>query len=189
MVVIINGFPRSGKSEFVKQCIAVTHAEQVWEYSTVDFVKELATQCGWDGTKDAKNRKFLSDLKDLLTEWGNVPFKKACDVVTLHNTNAEYIGSTADKVVTFIHCREPQEIQKFVNYYGKAQCHTLLIRRPTVENIEQSNHADSQVLQYVYDTMIENSGTIEDLKKAAIKYLTQLVGKEILRDYSNNSNI
>ena len=44
--------------------------------STVDFVKEIAKKCGWDGTKDLKNRKFLSDLKDLLTNWNNVPFNK-----------------------------------------------------------------------------------------------------------------
>ena len=44
--------------------------------STVDFVKEIAKKCGWKGEKDLKNRKFLSDLKDLLTNWNNVPFNK-----------------------------------------------------------------------------------------------------------------
>ena len=74
-LVIINGMPMSGKSQFVEYCLKILD-DYGAEISTVDFVKELAQEAGWDGVKRPKDRKFLSDLKDLLTEWGNIPYKK-----------------------------------------------------------------------------------------------------------------
>ena len=74
-VVIINGMPMSGKTTFEELCQKICDPfakESGFEEdnilcvdicSTVDFVKIVAKQCGWDGTKDLKNRKFLSDLK------------------------------------------------------------------------------------------------------------------------------
>ena len=43
--------------------------------STVDFVKEVAKFCGWNGQKTPKDRKFLSDLKNILTQWNDIPYK------------------------------------------------------------------------------------------------------------------
>ena len=43
---------------------------------SVNLVKSLATMAGWDGNKTEKNRKFLSDLKDLLSNWNDVPYKE-----------------------------------------------------------------------------------------------------------------
>ena len=45
-------------------------------YSSVDFVKEVARFAGWNGEKNLHTRKFLSDLKDLLTFLDDIPFKK-----------------------------------------------------------------------------------------------------------------
>ena len=73
-VIIINGMPRAGKDQFVSFC--QKHLLWCGNFSTVDFVKEVAAMCGWDGTKTPLNRAFLSNLKDLLTDWGDVPFKK-----------------------------------------------------------------------------------------------------------------
>ena len=80
--------------------------------STVDFVKEIATKCGWDGTKDLKNRKFLSDLKDLLTNWNNVPFNKIVQQVKSIEDEWKYYNIDLNRTAIFIDCREPEEIQK-----------------------------------------------------------------------------
>ena len=78
-VVVCNGMPMSGKTTFQTICKGKSnHAHGIEGYrgfgrlhiescSTVDFVKEVAKSCGWDGTKTLENRKFLSDLKDLLS--------------------------------------------------------------------------------------------------------------------------
>ena len=71
-VFVINGAPGSGKTTFEK--FIQEEYSDCAIISTVDYVKTVAKYVGWDGTKTLKNRKFLSDLKDLLTEWEDIPF-------------------------------------------------------------------------------------------------------------------
>lgn len=170
-VIVINGFPwpRSGKSSFVNFCLDELGA---WgkEVSTVDFVKELAEQCGWDGTKTPENRKFLSDLKDLLTDWNDVPYKKVIKEKEVWESSFDYFNIPTKDCFFFIHCREPKEIQKFVDRIG---AETLLIRRENVEQLEQSNHADSEILNFTYDYEIENNSDLKELKEKAKKFLKE----------------
>ena len=170
-IVIINGRPTVGKDEFVLQCRAIIPT--VFNISTVDFVKHLATECGWDGTKTAANRKFLSDLKDLLTQWNDVPFKKIENELLLYARRMESYDIPEYQQIAFVHCREPQEIQKFVDRLGAC---SLLITRPGVDGHEQYNHADTEVENYHYDFTIANDGTIEDLYNKAKEFLTVLTG-------------
>ena len=168
-VIIINGMPRVGKDQFVRFC--QKHLTWCCNFSTVDFVKWVAAQCGWDGTKTPRNRAFLSDLKDLLTQWDDVPFKKVVHEMALYESNAKSYDFSSDDVLCFVHCREPQEIQKFVDKLGAK---TLLIRRPSVENCVQSNHADAGVFDYRYDYTITNDGTLEELEQKAINFMKKL---------------
>ena len=166
---IINGRPRSGKDTFVNFCL-----EELGAFgkliSTVDFVKKIATECGWDGTKDLKNRKFLSDLKDLLTNWGDVPYKKTLQEIDMFKFDLDY-WDVSDKGVVFIMCREPKEIDRFER---ELNAKSVLIRRASVEFEQQSNHADSEVLNHKYDYIIENNGTIDELKEKAKEFLKNL---------------
>ena len=168
-IVVINGMPRAGKDFFVSMC--QKHLLWCGNFSTVDFVKEIAAQCGWDGTKTPENRLFLSDLKDLLTKWNDVPYKKVEHAIQCYEKEALSYDFSSDDVLCFIHCREPKEIQKFVDKMGAK---TLLVRRPSVENIHQSNHADERVLEYCYDYTITNDGTIEELEEKAVEFLKGL---------------
>ena len=166
---IINGRPRSGKDTFVNFCL-----EELGAFgkliSTVDFVKKIATECGWDGTKDLKNRKFLSDLKDLLTNWGDIPYKKTLQEIDMFKFDLDY-WDVSDKGVVFIMCREPKEIERFER---ELNAKSVLIWRASVEFEQQSNHADSEVLNHKYDYIIENNGTIDELKEKAKGFLKNL---------------
>ena len=166
---IINGRPRSGKDSFVNFCL-----EELGAFgkliSTVDFVKKIATECGWDGTKDLKNRKFLSDLKDLLTNWGDVPYKKTLQEIDMFKFDLN-CWNVSDKGVVFIMCREPKEIERFER---ELNAKSVLIQRASVEFEQQSNHADSEVLNHKYDYIIENNGTIDELKEKAKDFLKNL---------------
>ena len=163
---IINGRPRSGKDTFVNFCL-----EELGAFgkliSTVDFVKKIATKCGWDGTKTPQNRKFLSDLKDLLTNWGDVPYTKTLQEIDMFKFDLD-CWNVSDKGVVFIMCREPKEIERFER---ELNAKSLLIRRASVEFEQQSNHADSEVLNHKYDYIIENNGTIDELKEKAKEFL------------------
>ena len=79
MIIVVNGAPRAGKDTFCEMVQKIME-ERVGPYScriisTVDFVKEVAKFCGWNGQKTPKDRKFLSDLKDILTQWDDIPYK------------------------------------------------------------------------------------------------------------------
>lgn len=165
-IIVVNGFPGCGKTSFENFCIKKL-APYGDIYSTVDFVKQIAEKCGWKGEKDLKARKFLSDLKDLLTEWNDIPFKKTeSRAVKFSNELAAY-GLYNDAYL-FVDCREPKEIQRFCDELGAV---SLLIRRPGNEPLKASNHADANVLDYHYDFVIENDGDLDDLEVKADEFL------------------
>lgn len=160
---------RSGKDEFVKQCQQINIV--VLNISTVDFVKRIAKECGWDGTKTAANRKFLSDLKALLIEWDDVPFKQIeRELIEFEHTCESYDIPEKDRVA-FIHCREPEEIQKFVD---RLDAVTLRIVRPDVDGGNQSNASDANIGNYQYDYTVYNDGTLDDLHVKAAEFLEVL---------------
>jgi guanylate kinase len=176
-IVIINGTGGAGKDTFVTMCKDVLGAESVFNISTVDFVKEVATMCGWDGTKTPKNRKFLSDLKDLLTEWDDIPLKKIMAEAVSCSACAEILGKL-DKSVLFIHCREPKEIEKLVRVF-QDDVATLLIRRSEAEAVKQINHADNDVFHYAYDYTIYNDSTLSWLRNEAVVFLRDYLKLDI----------
>lgn len=168
MIVIINGAPCSGKDTFCDLCKEINPA-YTFSISTIDNIKEIAHEIGWGGEKTPKARKFLSDLKDLTTEFNDYPFRNTLRRIKNIYREVEIFDGDLDKVVIFIHSREPEEIARFKIELG---AYTLLIRRPEVENQEASNHADSNYLNYNYNFEIWNTGTLDDLKQKAREFLT-----------------
>ena len=169
-IYMLNGKAGSGKTTFFK-LIEEKCRNYVYNYSTVDLVKKVAYGCGWNGSKTPENRKFLSDLKDLLTEWNDVPYKKIIEARDKLQDHLDYLGYDTNKGIIFTHCREPEEIKKFVD---RENAITVLLRRAAVENLEQSNHADANVFNYEYDYIIENNGSLDELYEKAVKFLEEI---------------
>ena len=176
-VVVVNGRPGVGKSEFERLCLEKCNVfnrtpgfrpgTDLWVdiTSTVDFVKDIAFDCGWDGTKTPENRKFLSDLKALLTNWGDVPF----NVIVQH---AKSLPGTGDWLM-FVDCREPAEIQRFKDVMNAT---TVLIRREGDEGFKYSNISDASVFDCDYDLTIHNNSDIIDLEKKAVNFIEYMRG-------------
>ena len=156
-IIIINGNGGVGKDEFVKQCQVIN--SKVMNYSSINFAKKIAKECGWNGAKTEKDRKFLSDLKDLLTEYDDVPLKDM----------KRFVNACKKKYV-FLHMREPSEIEKCAKEFNAI---TLLVRNNRVPNIT-TNHADKDVENFEYDYIIENNGSLEDLKDSAETFLKEI---------------
>ena len=169
-VVIINGYPQSGKSTFVDMC-KKSRKKICFEISTVDYIKELAKELGWDGTKTPKNRKFLSDLKDLLAEWNDIPYQKVAKEIRIIKTQTKLYGGECEDFVVFIHCREPEEIARFKQDFDAT---TVIVKRDASVEKEQFNHADLEVENFNYDVTILNNGTLDHLKLAAECFLEKL---------------
>lgn len=166
--IIVGGFPRSGKSTFVSYCKEIIGENYTLDISTVDLVKHLAALAGWDGTKTPKNRKFLSDLKQLLIEWDDVPYK---DVIrTAQNARDELDAYGVNHTLyVFVQCREPEEIQKFVDRVG---AHTVFVSREDHEM--PTNESDITTYKYNYETTIFNNGDLDQLKLCAQSYISSI---------------
>jgi hypothetical protein len=173
-IVVINGVGGAGKDLFVAFCASHLGTDKVKNYSTVDYVKAVAAGIGWDGTKDDKNRKFLSDLKKILTEWDDIPYRRAkLEIEDFQDKMNKLGGKYAENSVMFIHCREPKEIKRFVEEFN---AETLLIRRELAEEKNWENASDKGVLDYPYDCVIHNDGSLEQLRAVAAAYLKNQLG-------------
>ena len=148
-VFIINGSGGVGKDTF---CEYVGHYAKVKVISSIDLVKDYASKMSWNGSKTPRDRKFLSDLKDLLTKYNDYPFRDICQKVLWFKED--------DNEFLFIHIREPEEIDRAKKEFN---AHTVLMVNDNVKGI-YSNHADARVLEYNYDIVIDNSGTLKDLE-------------------------
>ena len=166
LVFILNGSGGCGKDTFGLFC-AKYSKYGIRHCSTVDPIKQAALRMGWDGNKDEKGRKFLSDLKDLCTEAFDTSFNYIKEQIEDADFNdIEYL---------FVDCREPKEIDKLVSHFGAKTIYIDASKRVPQIN---SNHADANVSNYVYDYYINNNGTIEDLQELA-KGFMHMWDKEI----------
>ena len=158
-IFILNGSGGVGKDTFVD---LVSNYIPTIHFSSVTKVKEIAKVIGWDGGKTEKDRKFLSDLKILCTEYNNLPFNSMKEMV------AEFLNGDANAL--FIDIREPNEIEIAKQAFN---AETVLVKRDSVTHIT-SNMADANVYNYQYDHIIENNGSIKDLDNTAKKFVDKL---------------
>ncbi len=171
-IFIINGSGGVGKDTFVE--LVSTELNDIFKkfhtvinFSSVDKVKEIAKQIGWTGKKSEKDRKFLSDLKILTSEYCDMPFESMKNKVT------EFIKDEESKFL-FLHIREPEEITRAVKEFGAK---TVLVIRNSVKHIV-SNMADENVFNYNYDFIIDNSGTKEELNNKAKDFVQEVIDGE-----------
>lgn len=172
-LVVVNGYPGSGKTTFETLCKAIM-GPYCRSRSTIDKVKSLAMRAGWDGKKTPEARKLLSDLKDLLTQFNDMPFKDIVSHLGYFEHELAQYGVESENALFFVDSREPEEIARFKK---ELDAITLLIRRPG-DDIDQSNHADANVENFEYDYIIENAGSIADLELVAQNFLKTIFGEE-----------
>lgn len=162
---MINGSGGVGKDTFVEFVSEEMNAKlkrfhTVWNFSSVDKIKDIAKEIGWDGGKSERDRKFLSDLKMLASEYNDMPFESM--KIKVH----EFLNDE-NAVFLFLHIREPCEIQRAVQWFSAK---SILIVRDEVARIT-SNEADRNVRNYSYDLMIINNGELEDLREYAKEFV------------------
>lgn len=164
-VVVVNGRGASGKTTFetMVQKIAEARSLKVEIISTINYVKEVAKSIGWDGSKTPADRRFLSDLKDTLTRWKDLPYKMVCEEIN-------YFDGEGMTDIVFVDCREPEEIARFVEDF---QALTVLVQRGEV--VLLGNHADDNVENYQYDIVIDNSRGLDELLQEATIFVETFV--------------
>ena len=150
-VIVINGAGGVGKDTL---CELASGHFKIMNISSITPIKEIAKMCGWDGGKDDKSRKFLSDLKLLTVEYNDYPTAWA---------RAKYEDFLkSDNEIMFVHIREPEEIAKFVAATdGVAK--TLLVRGGSrMTKNHYGNSSDDGVENYSYDYYYVNEKSLDE---------------------------
>ena len=161
-LIILNGCGGVGKDTFVNICSEYLSLEN---YSTIDKYKFIAKHnFNWDGIKDEKGRRLLSDLKLAGVRYNDAPLNEL--IQTYDESNSCHLVD-----IFFCMCRDIEEIEKIKNHYPHAI--TALIVNDNVEHIS-TNVGDDNVMNYEYDYVIDNNGTLEDLKETAKTFLENI---------------
>ena len=169
-IFIVNGMARAGKDTFAEILKELTPG--VSKFSSIDTVKEIASHLEWDGGKTEEDRKFLSDLKVLLSQYSDIPFRSIIKEVSVFY-DCDPLFRDRRKVL-LIDIREPEEIERAkVAFNAK----TVFIENNRVDKIV-SNMADAGVYNYEYDYIVENNGTLEEFREN-IKEFAKKAGLDI----------
>ena len=167
LVIVVNGKGGVGKDTL---CSIASKYFDTMTISSIDPIKKIALTNGWDGKKDLKSRKFLSDLKELFTEFNNLSQNY------LLQKYDEFVNSRRD--ILFVHIREPKDIEKFNTEILKKgdTCLTLLVKSDRIlENY--GNVADDNVEDYNYDIIYDNNISLEETEVEFIKLMNKLFKK------------
>ena len=178
-VFIINGSGGVGKDTFIDLiCDQASYDVEIRNYSSVSKVKEIAEAIGWNGEKTERDRKFLSDLKLLTTEYNNMPLNDMKEYTSKFMYNYPF---SLNKIL-FLHIREPEEIAKAINEFKEYNVKTILVKRDCVKHIT-SNMADENVYNYDYDIIVNNNNTLEELKMTAKHFLNDCLKSDLKSEY------
>ena len=164
VAIVINGAGGVGKDTLCE--LAAKHFK-IKNISSITPIKEVAALCGWDGRKDNKARKFLSDLKNLCVEYNNYP------TVWAKGQYDEFL--TSEEEIMFVHIREPEEIEKFVSATG-GEAKTLLVRGgKRMSNEKYGNISDDGVENYSYDYYFLNENTLDIAEREFVEMLKKIL--------------
>lgn len=163
IAIVINGAGGVGKDTL---CDMAKEEFKILNISSITPIKEVAAMCGWDGKKDDKSRKFLSDLKRLSIEYNDYPTEWA------YARYLEFLNN--DDEVMFVHIREPLEIAKFVSRTG-GEAKTLLVRGgERMKKTTYGNASDDLVENYGYDYYFVNDKSLAEAKREFIEFLKKI---------------
>lgn len=161
IAIVINGSGGVGKDTI---CDIVSKYHKVMNISAIDPIKDIALNNGWNGKKNEKSRKLLSDLKMAFVAFNDLPLQhllRECD---------KFIES--DNEILFVHIREPEEIHKFKSSCP-IPCVSLLIRRNSMK-LHWNNQSDDNVENFEYDFYYNNDKPLEEVEEDFMKFFSSI---------------
>ena len=167
-IIVINGAGGVGKDTL---CDFASKYYKTMNVSSVDPIKEAAYILGWKGTKQLKDRKFLSDLKKMACEYSDISTEY------LLRKHREFLEN--DYEIMFVHIREGSEIDHFKDKIDAANIVTLLIRRNKDEKT-YGNSSDDDVELYHYDYVYDNNYSLNDTEFYFVGFLRKILNERFL---------
>lgn len=157
-VIVINGYPGSGKDSFVKAVRRAT-ANEVVNLHASDKAKAAFNIMGWDGVKTADVRNALASFIITCNALFDTAFKHLADTVK-HLEDSPYSNVEA---FVFVHEREPKNIARILEAYPNAVA--MIVKRPGINHATNEN--DAGVENFEYAICIENKGDLDELDQLA----------------------
>lgn len=164
IVIIINGKGGVGKDAF---CEVTSRYYKVKTISSITPIKEIAKANGWNGKKDKKSRKFLSDLKRVFIEYNDLPNK-----YLLHQYR-DFINDKETEIL-FVHIREADEIQKFKQQI-ECCCVSLLVENPLIDITYFGNDSDDLVNSMDYDYCFINDIPLSRMETKVVEFVKAII--------------
>lgn len=162
-VIVINGAGGVGKDTI---CDIVAEHYKVKNVSTITPIKEIALKIGWEGKKEDRDRKFLSDLKQAFSDYNDLPNKYVVEEYKKFlNDNNE---------ILFVHIREGSQIKHFCESIN-GDCVTLLIRGRG--KLHYGNASDDMVNDFDYQFTYDNVKSLEELDEDFMKFFDSSINK------------
>lgn len=164
-VFIINGSGGVGKDTICETAAAFWKVQNI---SSITPILQVARSAGWDGNKTPEARRFLSQLKEICTEFNDLPFRYCMEQYQ------QFLQNDADML--FVHIREPEAIDRFRKSVG-GDCKAVLVRRPNLEQTRGAlgNRSDDGVNNYHYDGIFINDGALEQLPEKVHVFFQDLM--------------
>lgn len=170
-IIVINGKGGCGKDTLCD--IAAKHYA-VLNVSSITPIKEMASIIGWEGAKTENDRKFLSDLKALVTQYND-----GANNYLLKMTE-DFISS--DNEIMFVHIREPESIEHFketvVHLAPEIKVLTLLVKREIQKYYVFGNKSDDEVGNYSYDFIYDNNTDVDKIEETFMPFFENMLNFE-----------
>lgn len=165
LAFVINGSGGAGKDTLCD--MAAKHFETV-NVSSIDPIKRIARENGWNGEKDLKSRKFLADLKQLFTEYNDLPTKYILEKYS------DFLKSDAE--IFFVHIREGEQIAHFIEEAEKIgkRPFSLLVRSKRCESV-YGNASDDDVANFDYDYYYDNDLPLDEAEDDFCAFLKSII--------------
>ena len=163
-IIVMNGKGGCGKDTL---CHGAAGSFRVMNVSSIDPIKEIASNYGWQGEKTPEARRFLAELKEAFVHWCDLPTRY------LREKALEFLASDAE--VLFVHIREGEQIDAFKAAIAPQKCYAVLVKRHAVDDeADYGNAADDQVDNYTYDAVFRNDSEIDESVKNFVKLIKRL---------------
>ena len=166
-IIIINGYPESGKDTFVdfcrEECIKHGHYS-FHELHTSDPVKDAFRVLGWNGgTKLPSTRKAMADMMEMSNSLYDTSFKYI-------QRSLIQLGAIDTEFIVFVHCREAHNIARYKSVFDAT---TLLVKIDRPHDL--SNDSDRNVEKHIYDSVVFNKDGLKELREKAIKFISEAI--------------
>lgn len=170
MIILINGVSGSGKNtvaEMIEDIIEIKQKNKnTYALGNADFVKEVARHLfNWDGIKDEKGKKLLIEITRGAYECDKYFWEKET------NSKIEAVSIKHSHITNFI-ITDWRYLSTYEFFKSKYQhIITINIQRDNLKyNYSDTIKQDDNTLKdFDFDIVINNNGTLEELKEECIK--------------------